>query len=226
VAKRLELPEPGLYLAERVEVMFPGPFCRRFLTGVALGRMERVVRTTRAGQALAVRAGIRRGHHGDRCNSGEGTGRLHQQDPPEDLMLLRQGSGQDGRILRDNGKPVLPADRNLGRPDRCFVAGRKGEDEGDDLPVCFYLIHDRLMFGCNLLGSRFRRIVHHGQLLVVDMVNDLIPEREESIFMSFFIFVNMDRRDLKGIVTVCVNFFVGDSFVVFLDVNHQHMEME
>jgi hypothetical protein len=82
------------------------------------------------------------------------------------------------------------------------------------------------MFGCNFLGSRFRRIVHHGHLLVVDMVNDLVPEREESIFMGFLIFMDMDRRDLKGVVTARVNFLVGDSFVVFLDVNHQHVEME
>jgi hypothetical protein len=82
------------------------------------------------------------------------------------------------------------------------------------------------MFGCNFLGSRFRRIVHHRHLLVVDMGNDLVPEREESILMGFFVFMNMDRRDLKGVVTACVNFFVGNSFVVFLDVNHQHMEME
>jgi len=82
------------------------------------------------------------------------------------------------------------------------------------------------MFGCNFLGSSIRRIVHHRHLLVVDMVNDLIPEREESILVGFFIFMNMDRRDFKGVVTVCVYFFVSDSFVVFLDVNHQHVEME
>ena len=82
------------------------------------------------------------------------------------------------------------------------------------------------MFGCNFLGSSLCRIVHHRHLLVVDMINDLIPEREESILMGFFIFMDMDRRDLKGIVTACVDFFVGDSFVVFLDVNHQHVEME
>ena len=63
-------------------------------------------------------------------------------------------------------------------------------------------------------------------LLAVDMGNDLIPEREESILVGFFVFVNMDRRDFKRIVTVRVDFFVGDSFVVFLDVNHQHVEME
>jgi hypothetical protein len=82
------------------------------------------------------------------------------------------------------------------------------------------------MFGCNFLGCRFRRIVHHGHMLTVDLGNDLIPEREESIFVGFFVLVNVDRRDFKGVVTVCVNFFVGNSFVVFLDVNHQHMEME
>ena len=58
------------------------------------------------------------------------------------------------------------------------------------------------------------------------MGNDLIPEREESILMGFFVFVNMDRRDFQRIVTFGVYFFVGDSFVVFLDVNHQHVEME
>jgi hypothetical protein len=82
------------------------------------------------------------------------------------------------------------------------------------------------MFGCNFLGCRFRRIVHHRQLLAVDMGNDLIPEREESVLVGFFIFMNMDWRDFKGVITVGVNFFVGNSFVVFLDVNHQHVEME
>jgi len=58
------------------------------------------------------------------------------------------------------------------------------------------------------------------------MGNDLIPEREESILVSFFIFMNMDRRDFKGVVPIGVNFIVGNSFVILLDVNHQHMEME
>jgi hypothetical protein len=82
------------------------------------------------------------------------------------------------------------------------------------------------MFGCNFLGCSIRRIVHHRQLLVVDVVNDLVPEREERILVGFFIFMNMNRRDFKRVITVCVYFFVGDSFVVFLDVNHQHVEME
>jgi hypothetical protein len=83
------------------------------------------------------------------------------------------------------------------------------------------------MFGCNLLGSSLRRIVHRRtDGAVVDMGDDLIPEREESILVGFFILMDMDRRDFKGIITAGVNFFVGDSFVVFLDVNHQHVEME
>jgi hypothetical protein len=82
------------------------------------------------------------------------------------------------------------------------------------------------MFGCNFPGCSIRRIVHHGNLLAVDMGNNLIPEREESIFMGFFIFMDMDRRDFKGVITVRVNFLVGDSLIVLLDVNHQHMEME
>jgi hypothetical protein len=58
------------------------------------------------------------------------------------------------------------------------------------------------------------------------MVDNLVPEREESILVGFFVLVNVDRRDFKGVVTGRVNFFVGNSFVVFLDVNHQHVEME
>jgi len=82
------------------------------------------------------------------------------------------------------------------------------------------------MFGCNFLRGSIGRIVHHRHVLAVDLVDDLIPEREESILVGFFVFMDMDRRDFKGVITVRVYFFVGDSFVVFLDVNHQHVEME
>jgi len=57
----------------------------------------------------------------------------------------------------------------------------------------------------------------------MDMGNDLIPKGQESIFVGFFILVDMDRRDFKGIVPDCADFIVGDAFVVLLDVNHQHM---
>jgi len=62
--------------------------------------------------------------------------------------------------------------------------------------------------------------------VTVDMGNDLIPEREESIFMGFFIFMYVDRRDFEGTVPLRADFVVGDAFVVLLDVDHQHMEME
>jgi hypothetical protein len=89
------------------------------------------------------------------------------------------------------------------------------------------------MFGCNFMRCSIRRVVHHRHLpavdmgmLPVDVGHDLIPEREESILVGFFIFMDMNRRDFKGIITVSVNFFVTCSFVEFLDVNHQHVEME
>jgi hypothetical protein len=82
------------------------------------------------------------------------------------------------------------------------------------------------MFGCNPLGSSLGRIVHHGQGAVVDMGYDLIPEREESIFMGFFVFVNVNRRDFKGTVPLSADFVVCHSFIILLDVDHQHVEME
>ncbi len=82
------------------------------------------------------------------------------------------------------------------------------------------------MFGCNFLGGSIWRIVHHRHILVVDLGDDLIPKGQESIFMGFLIFMDMDRRDFQGVVTFGVYFFVGDSFVILLDMNHQHVEME
>ena len=76
VPEDLELPEPGLYLPERIEVMLASPFRRRLLTRIALRGVERVVGTARAGQALTVRAGVGRSHHGNRGNPGECTGGL------------------------------------------------------------------------------------------------------------------------------------------------------
>jgi hypothetical protein len=82
------------------------------------------------------------------------------------------------------------------------------------------------MFCRDFLGGSICRIVHHGDMPAVDLGDDLIPEREESILVGFLIFMDMDRRDFKGVVSVGVDFFVGDSFIVLFDVDHQHMEME
>ena len=70
------------------------------------------------------------------------------------------------------------------------------------------------------------RTVHDRQCLSDDMENDLIPKGEESIFVGFFIFMNMDWSDLKGIVPLRADFILGDTFEIHLDVEHQHVEMQ
>jgi len=82
------------------------------------------------------------------------------------------------------------------------------------------------MFSCNPWGCSLMRIVHRRQFLVVDVGNDLFPEGEESISMGIFIFMNIDRRDFKGIVPLRADFIIGDAFEIHLDVEHQHMEMQ
>ena len=54
----------------------------------------------------------------------------------------------------------------------------------------------------------------------------LLPEGKESISMSLFIFMDMDRRNFQGIVPLCADFIIGGVFVILLDVNQQHMEMQ
>ena len=58
---------------------------------------------------------------------------------------------------------------------------------------------------------------------VMDMGNDLISQREKSIFMGFFVFVDMDRGYFKGLVAVGFDLLVADAFIVLLDVDHQHV---
>jgi hypothetical protein len=79
------------------------------------------------------------------------------------------------------------------------------------------------MFGCNFLGCSLRRIVHHRQGAVVDMGNDLIPEREKSIFVGFLVLMDMDRGNFQGIVAFSPDLFTGDALIVLLDVDHQHV---
>jgi len=70
------------------------------------------------------------------------------------------------------------------------------------------------------------RIVHHRWCRAVDIGNNLIPEGEERIFVGFFILMNMERRDFKGIVPLREDFIIGDAFEIHLDVEHQHVEMQ
>ena len=80
---------------------------------------------------------------------------------------------------------------------------------------------DNTHLGCSNLG-----IVRRRQFLVMDVGNDLITKGEECISVGIFIFMNMDRRDFKRIVPLRADFFIGDAFVIFLDMSHQHMEMQ
>jgi hypothetical protein len=88
-------------------------------------------------------------------------------------------------------------------------------------------IGKKLMFSCNQReGCGFMRIVHYRQFLSEDMGNDLLPKGEESIFVGFFILINMERRDFKGIIPLRGDFIMGDPFEIHPDVKHQHMEMQ
>ena len=60
----------------------------------------------------------------------------------------------------------------------------------------------------------------------MDMADDFIAERKNSILVTFFVLMNVNRRDFKALITFGRNFLIGDVFDVFLDVDHQHVEME
>ncbi len=112
VAERLKLPETRLHLVVGVKRMLPRPERRRFLPGVALGGGERVLRPARAGQALPVRAGVGGCHRGDRRNTRERPGRLHEEDRAETLALLARCAGENCRVFR-HINAVFPADLEL-----------------------------------------------------------------------------------------------------------------
>ncbi len=82
-----------------------------------------------------------------------------------------------------------------------------------------------LLFGGNGLRDHVASDTHH-RVLRMDVTDDLIAERKNSLLVAFFVFMNVNRRDVKGLITFYRNFLSGDVFNVFLDVNHQHVEME
>jgi hypothetical protein len=81
------------------------------------------------------------------------------------------------------------------------------------------------MFDSDLGRHRcsLKRVVHDTDVVPVDMGDDLLAQREKSFFMGFFVFVDMYRGDFKGTIPLCIDLFVGDAFVILLDVDHQHM---
>jgi hypothetical protein len=96
--------------------------------------MERVVRATGAGQALAMRAGVRGGHDRNRRYTRKCAGGLDHEDPPESLPFFRQGSCQYCGVFRDCRKAVFPADLKLGSYDLRVIATGQADNPGYDLP--------------------------------------------------------------------------------------------
>ncbi len=58
------------------------------------------------------------------------------------------------------------------------------------------------------------------------MRNDLTAEDEESVSVDHFIFMNMAWSDFKGIVPLRKDFIIEDVFEIYLDEDHQHVEMQ
>ena len=82
------------------------------------------------------------------------------------------------------------------------------------------------MNGCRNLHGILPVIRHVDPVLFVDMGDYFISKRQDSSFVGLFVLVDMDWRDLKSLVPVGRDLFLGDAFVVFLDMYHQHMEMK
>jgi len=69
------------------------------------------------------------------------------------------------------------------------------------------------VLGNNLLGDRFGggRILYPGHLVTPEVCDDLFAEGQNSVLVTLLVLVNMDRRDIEGIV-----FFVGISSLVMV----------
>jgi hypothetical protein len=83
--------------------MLPPPERCWLLPCIALGRLEEVVRTSGAGEADPMRAGMRGGHHCNGSNPGEGPGWFHLKDTPEMFAFMRLCCKEDCRVLRKSG---------------------------------------------------------------------------------------------------------------------------
>jgi len=60
----------------------------------------------------------------------------------------------------------------------------------------------------------------------MEMGDNLVAESKDRFLVAFLVFVDVYRRNFKRIVTFGRNFLIGDVFIEFLDVDHQHVEME
>jgi hypothetical protein len=103
---------------------------------------------------------------------------------------------------------------------------RRGRrDTGYDLPQDPVTVH-----GSVLDSDRFRggvgTVLHHRPVPEPEVVDDLLSQCEDRLLVQDLVLVDMDRRNGKGIVSVGEDLFGGDVFIVFLDMDKKHMEME
>ena len=118
----------------------------------------------------------------------------HLEDPipqvPQPLTLPGFCCSEDGRVLRDDGGMVSPADLDL----QVFKAGRgqgMRREAGDDLPADGVLIHGSLFSG-NASCYRFGAHLHDGRPAAFDVGDDLIPEGEDRFLVEHFVLVDVD----------------------------------
>jgi len=58
------------------------------------------------------------------------------------------------------------------------------------------------------------------------MGHDLFAQCEKSIFMGFFILMDVYRRYFESIIAFSYYFLIGGVLVILPDVDHQHMQMQ
>ena len=82
------------------------------------------------------------------------------------------------------------------------------------------------MFGSNLLVGGLTGIAHLHRVLVADVGDNLVAQGKNSVFVAFFVFVYVHGRNGHRSIPFCGNLLTGECFVVFLDMYHEHMQME
>jgi hypothetical protein len=172
-----------------------------------------------------VGAGSRRGHHRDRCHTGQCAGGFDKEQAPQRFPFSGECRSEERGVFGDRRKPEFPARVDLFRYNP-FITGFKAEDAGDNLPVRVALVHKRLISGRDPAGCSLRRVGHHRHTVPVDVGDDLVTQYKEGFLVGFLVFMNMNRRDCKGTITAGWDFIVSDTFIVLFDMDHQHVEME
>ncbi len=79
------------------------------------------------------------------------------------------------------------------------------------------------MFDRDLFARGLGGVINHGRPVVMELLEDLIADCENGLFVIYFIFVNMNRRYLKVCIPIGSDFIPGYFFIVFLEMYQQKM---